>query len=468
MINNGHIVNRATNGMRPPSFQGVRIQPKKLLSFSFAKVDDTTRVGLPGAVFRLHSSAGPLLTGVSDAEGAVTFLVMPCVGYTLTETTPPEGYAPLDTTFQICVDACGRLTVDGVCTDRFTVSNRRLLVFGAFEAVKVDMLTGMPLSGAEYALRMGGQTIATAVSTSEGVVAFSGLLPGDYLLEETMTPPGYQPSEPLIVHIDTNGVATINGLPADGYPLASISAFTFAFFKVISGTMAGLPGAVFQLDSDGTLIETAVSDDIGLVDFGMIPPGDYRLTETVPPSGYLPTQSVYGAAVGPDGAIAVDGVPLGGFVAGNAPGPAGYAYTVNYYASSIAPENLLGTVGGAGPVGGFIDADLTFYAPMGYQTPGTRSGAMYITDDPASNVVNVVYTSLLLSWYVEYFADDLSPANMLGRVAMAEVGSGTMIELTPEELDAYQPDAYQGGIQIGGPVAITVDGQVISVLYLPL
>lgn len=439
---------------------------RPLRLFSFYKVDASTGAGLPNAEFALESPGGLTLTGVSDALGLVQFPIAPCTRYILTETAPPAGYAPLGASFQIFMDACGRLFVDGRLTGRFVLSDGKLPVAGSFAAVKVNILTGLPLEGAEFTLSADGQTVATAVSTGAGDVAFSDVAPGAYRLEETVTPPGFQPSEALAVNVAEDGAATINGLPADGFRLPNVPVFTFAFFKIISGTMTGLPGAAFQLSADGTVVGTAVSDDAGLVDFGVIAPGTYQLTETAPPAEYEPDTGVHTVVIAVDGGITVDGSPLDSFALADS--PIQHPYTVNYYTASIATDNLVGSVTGTGALGDFIYADLTLFAPAGYLTPGTRSGAVYVTDIPQDNVVSVVYTRLLLSWYVEYYAGELTAANLLGRVRMPDIGYGTTVVLTQAQLDAYRPDYYQSGVQVGGPVSITVNGQVVRVLYLPL
>lgn len=459
-----HCANRRSDSCWPTAC----IPQKAVFRFSFEKVDYVTRVGLAGARYTLRSANGSVTTSISDAKGMVRFTVASCACYILTETKPPIGYAPHEASYQIFLDRCGRLFVNGVLTQRFVLADHKALVTASFTAVKVNILTGAPLEGVEFTLRQGDEILATAFSTATGMVHFTNIAPGTYQLEETAAPPGYQPSEPLSVNVTNEGIATINGLPAEGYRLSNIAVFRFAFFKVISGTTTGIPGATFRLTLDGADTGTAVSDNAGLVDFGVRAPGTYQLSETMPPDGYLPNENAYDVTIATDGGITVDGVPLEGFVAENTPIPVYYPYTVNYYATNISPENLLGTITSSGLLGDFIDVDLTLFAPPGYQTPGTRSGATYITDIPENNVVSVVYTRPLVSWYVEYYVYEPASENLLGRIKMPGVSYGTVVTLTPSQLDAYKPSGFQSGVQVGGQVAITVDGQVVYVVHLPL
>ena len=99
----------------------------------------------------------------------------------------------------------------------------------SFSINKVDASTStpQPLEGASFALYRAvkndqnqwirvGLPIATAISNASGTgVAFSGLIPGEYLLYETSAPTGYvTPSEPWRITVNNDCVVDAHGLQA--------------------------------------------------------------------------------------------------------------------------------------------------------------------------------------------------------------------------------------------------------------
>ena len=100
----------------------------------------------------------------------------------------------------------------------------------SFSINKVDASTStpQPLEGASFALYRAvkndqnqwirvGLPIATAISNASGTgVAFSGLIPGEYLLYETSAPTGYvTPSEPWRITVNNDCVVDAHGLQAN-------------------------------------------------------------------------------------------------------------------------------------------------------------------------------------------------------------------------------------------------------------
>ena len=100
----------------------------------------------------------------------------------------------------------------------------------SFSINKVDASTStpQPLEGASFALYRAvkndqnqwirvGLPIATAISNASGTgVAFSGLIPGEYLLYETSAPTGYvTPSEPWRITVNNDCIVDAHGLQAN-------------------------------------------------------------------------------------------------------------------------------------------------------------------------------------------------------------------------------------------------------------
>lgn len=336
---------------------------------------------------------------------------------------------------------------------------------------KVDSDTNVKLSGAVFALTAPGGAVLTSTSGDDGLVQFDILPCICYTLSEIEPPFGYAlMGSTYRIEMDKCGRLFVDGRLTDTFSLPNVRIpVRGAFTAIKEDALTGFPlaGAGFALRANGQTIAEAVSTEDGAVVFSNLPPADYLLEETYTLPGYEPFGALT-VTVDGEGAATIDGLPADGFRMANVPVAGEYPYTINYYLDEISTETLVGTVGGTGALGEPIDADLTLFAPTGYQTPGMRSGATHITEFPEDNVVFVVYTRVQLRWYVSYYAEELLPENLLGRAAMPGVAYATVVTLTPAQLDVYRPPQFQSGIQVGGPVAITVDGQMINVLYLPI
>lgn len=275
------------------------------------KVNSTTGVGVAGAVFELVACCGRAVTAVTNAAGIAAFTVCPCNVYTVREITAPAGFIPNDTIFCVQVDGCGCITVNGVATNQITVENTPIT--SSFSAIKINTVTGAPLAGATYTLSQNGTTISSTVSTAAGVVAFSGLAPGTYQLVETTPPAGFQTNDYIYtVIVAQDGTVTIDGQTADGFLLNDVPLGEVSFSK-INEAGAVVSGAVFQLTQGTTVVGTATSTATGLVNFGVLTPGTYTLTETAAAPGYDLITTSYTVVVSSNGTITVNGTAIDAF-----------------------------------------------------------------------------------------------------------------------------------------------------------
>ena len=297
------------------------------VSLVIYKINSVTEVGIPGAVFELtacnardgcNACNGSTSIGTTDSNGLSIFYIEPCNTYMLREIDPPVGYAPTDHVFNIHVDACDCIFVDGVLTSQLIIRNTPLLA--AFTAIKVNIIDGAPLPGATYILFLNSLEIASTVSNATGQVSFTNLSPGTYELVETIPPPGFQTNaERLTVVVAQDGSVTIMDQPANGFILNDVPLSEFIFRKLDSSTGSPLAGATFVLTQNGTIVATVTSGSDGLVNFDVLAAGTYQLTESVTLPGYQPNSTIYQVVVRADGSITVNGVALDGFVVENIP-----------------------------------------------------------------------------------------------------------------------------------------------------
>lgn len=266
------------------------------------KADDEGTL-LGGACFAIEPDAGGDGYALCDDDandgspepGTILLRGVLAGDYVAIETRAPAGFQP---------GADQAVTV---------VANRRVdLVFanvplppppqqGNLTIYKVDVNNQL-LPGACFALIQDGATTAGprcdgADGARDGVISFTGIGVGDYTLRETVRPSaGYQPLEDITVSIALNetleiavenrlrpGRITVRKTDIDGDPLR---------------------GACFDLTEDDA--EAACTDDGGLVTFSGLTPGQYTLTETEAPSGYLEAAPVEAIVVNPGATTTVD------------------------------------------------------------------------------------------------------------------------------------------------------------------
>jgi len=300
----------------------------------------------------------------------------------LREVAPPAGYTPVDHVFNICVDACGCIFVDGVFTPQLNIMNTPTSPISAsFTAIKVNIENGAPLAGAVYTLFQNSTVVATAVSNAAGQVTFTGLSPGTYELMETTPPPGFQTNtESLAVVVAQNGIVTIEGQLAGGFILNDVPLSNVTFLKLNASTGSPLAGATFTLTQNGAVIGTATSGSDGLVNFGILSAGTYQLTETITPPGFQPNSTVYQVIVGTNGSITINGVPLGDFVVEDVP--------IAVSASPIIDTIIEGAQEITGT--GVPEATVTVTLPNGSVVNATvNSDGTWLVNVPAGIVLSV-------------------------------------------------------------------------------
>lgn len=204
------------------------------------------------------------------------------------------------------------------------------IVFAAsFELSKLDGTSGEPLADAAFELSCtpeGGGTPQiiplAAVEGKTGAYQASNLKKGSYAIRETTLPNGYEsPFEGTFTLGDADNGKTVTvreGAAAGGATVFKTSG-TWSAAGVtntrILGSMTlvkqdnaagGLSGTEFTLEArDGASwkkVDTYTTDDAGALAVNDMPWGDYRITETKAPDGFVPGDNPpsFTFAIGPD------------------------------------------------------------------------------------------------------------------------------------------------------------------------
>ena len=148
-----------------------------------------------------------------------------------------------------------------------------------------------PLSGGVFQIFSASDTaFATplqSVAAINGVVRFTGLLPGDYAVRELAPPYGYKLNrDAVMVSLVVDPVDNV--LPNAVVEEAMVNVLAYGTIELmkVDGSNKPLAGAKFGLYMNGYLVDTATSNASGVVRFTDVLFGDYTVKEITAPAGY--------------------------------------------------------------------------------------------------------------------------------------------------------------------------------------
>lgn len=243
--------------------------------FAIEKHDEGSRP-LAGVTFSLVNESGnTVMTAVTDANGLAVFEKVPFGTYRVVETAPLSGYTASAMDVSI--------TVDGTFTNPkqpiATVVNHPNEVY----LKKVDQ-DGRPLAGAVFGLYSAFDgCIQQATSDEDGVVKFTRIPYGEYVIREVKAPNGYLSSQTeisLVIGAD---------FKPNNQPMASVVNHRKDIPCIkVDTTGKPLAGVTFSLIHAVTheVAETVVSDAQGKFHFTQFDYGKWLIREEEAPEGY--------------------------------------------------------------------------------------------------------------------------------------------------------------------------------------
>ena len=167
------------------------------------------------------------------------------------------------------------------------------LSYGEIRVTK-QSTDGLLLKDAVFELLNGsGAVVATAVTDGSGSAVFPGLQPGSYTVWEKTAPQGYS-----LAASTSQTVSVVAGVTSTVTFVNERITGRIRIVKTDSLTGRPLAGVVFSVTrlsgpaSDnaadiGRVVATVTTNDQGVAETGLLPWGEYRLTETGVPTGYL-------------------------------------------------------------------------------------------------------------------------------------------------------------------------------------
>ncbi|WP_057769210.1 isopeptide-forming domain-containing fimbrial protein [Lactobacillus selangorensis] len=195
----------------------------KTLQLKLKKIASDTQAGLAEATFTVtkKDDSTVISTATSDTNGLLTFDEPLTVGeYTLKETVAPSGYQKVaDIDFTVKENTDGKLVAvvkvgptETEINENYQIVDHKIPM--NLKIKKIDASDNKELSGAEFTLKKGDNTIT-------GTTSWSDLQPGTYTLTETKAPSGYQLSDSVYtITIAKDGMTTVQ---KDGQPYADVS-----------------------------------------------------------------------------------------------------------------------------------------------------------------------------------------------------------------------------------------------------
>ncbi|MEW9096066.1 MAG: SpaA isopeptide-forming pilin-related protein [Clostridiaceae bacterium] len=279
-------------------------------SIKVVKVDskDSTKK-LKGAVFQLLDRYDNVIKVSQPAgdDGSVLFDKLKFdIKYSIKELTAPEGYNLSDEvyTFQLKGSNDEKNITHEYVNDK---------IIGTIEFKKTEENTEESteesgLQGAEFTLYKSDDTdyqnpISTATSDENGIVQFKNVEYGSYSIKESKAPTGYNPSSQILTAIIRENGVTVN---ADPYTVPNTKIRGNIEFIKIGQNENPLKGAEFKLyKSEDTAyknpLDTAISDENGVVQFKDVEYGKYIIKETKAISGYYLSYKTLTASISEHG-----------------------------------------------------------------------------------------------------------------------------------------------------------------------
>ncbi|WP_457548277.1 SpaA isopeptide-forming pilin-related protein, partial [Bacillus tropicus] len=244
--------------------------------FEVVKVDanDKTKL-LSGAEFEVYKDGKKVAELKTDESGKVMSPKLPLGEYTVKETKAPEGYKLSNKEWKVTVQNENEIV-------KLEAENEKIL--GSLQIIKTDDKDQTKrLAGAEFTLKdVKGNVVKEAITTDKsGTVKVDGLVPGEYTLEETKAPEGYELAK-QVIHVTVDGEKIVDVKVTNSKSLGQ-----FEIVKVDAEDKAKvLSDAEFEVYKDGKKVETLRTDKTGKVISQKLEPGTYTLKETKAPQGY--------------------------------------------------------------------------------------------------------------------------------------------------------------------------------------
>ena len=293
----------AANGIARASITGKITASNQSLSVSGSNYIGTVKLTTDADLIRIPKTVGTL-TGNSGGSDSTYYYVKS--GDTIQVTSTKSKFAVSMESLSSSDEEANFLV--GVAS----VSIQKILVpiYGAPNILKSGSVTfelsfgeisvtkkssdGILLKGTVFELlNSSGSVIATATTNASGVASFANLAPGTYTVREKTPSQGYK-----LAATSSQNISVVAGVTSKAEFTNNRIQGKVRIVKTDSVTKKPLAGAVFTVtrlsgpESDnasdiGKVVATITTNAQGIAETGLLPWGEYRITETGVPADYL-------------------------------------------------------------------------------------------------------------------------------------------------------------------------------------
>ena len=266
---------------------------KESTKVKISKQDITTKEELPGATLVVKDKDGNVVEEWVSTTTPHYIENLEPGDYTLIETIAPDGYVLSTETIKFTVKDDGSVTSVVMYNTKDTTDTK-------VKISKQDIATKEELPGATLVVKdKDGNIVEEWVSTTTPHY-IENLEPGEYTLIETIAPDGYVLStETIKFTVKDDGSVTSVVM----YNTKDTTDTKVKISKQDIATKEELPGATLVVkDKDGNVVEEWVSTTTPHYIEGL-EPGEYTLTETIAPDGYILSTETIKFTVKDDGSV---------------------------------------------------------------------------------------------------------------------------------------------------------------------
>lgn len=266
-------------------------KPSEYKNVIISKQDIVTSKELPGANLTVKDASGKVIDSWTSTSKSHEIKDIKAGTYTLEETQAPNGYVLSSEKIKFTINNNGKITDEaGNEISKVVMFNKKIPTTDV-EISKRDITTNNELPGANLTVKDASGKVIDSWTSTNATHKIKGLTEGKYTLTETQAPNGYVLStETITFKVNSNGqLLNSKGNGIDKVVMYNEKQATPSKVRIVkqdATTNKNLAGATLEVkDKNNKVLATWISTDAAYeLD---LTEGEYTLTETKAPNGYI-------------------------------------------------------------------------------------------------------------------------------------------------------------------------------------